>query len=77
LAHAFLWEHSYKRLKLAQLLVKLGAFLTMASRRLLSTPSVPISRHIQASILENARTARAEKYCFILLSGLRAHTKPP
>jgi hypothetical protein len=26
LAHAFLWEHSYKRLKLAQLLVQLGVF---------------------------------------------------
>ena len=28
LAHAFLWEHSYKRLKLAQLLGQLGVFLT-------------------------------------------------
>ena len=30
LAHAFLWEYSYKRLKLAQLLVQLGVFLTKA-----------------------------------------------
>jgi hypothetical protein len=28
LAHAFLWEYSYKRLKLAQLLGQLGVFLT-------------------------------------------------
>ena len=28
LAHAFLWEHSYKRLELAQLLGQLGVFLT-------------------------------------------------
>ena len=28
LAHAFLWECSYKRLKLAQLLGQLGVFLT-------------------------------------------------
>jgi hypothetical protein len=28
LAHAFLWEHSYNRLKLAQLLGQLGVFLT-------------------------------------------------
>jgi hypothetical protein len=31
LAHAFLWEYSYKRLKLAQLLGQLGVFLTKAS----------------------------------------------
>ena len=29
LAHAFLWEYSLKRLKLAQLLGQLGAFLTL------------------------------------------------
>jgi hypothetical protein len=28
LAHAFLWEYSYKRLKLVQLLGQLGVFLT-------------------------------------------------
>jgi hypothetical protein len=28
LAHAFLWGYSYKRLKLAQLLGRLGVFLT-------------------------------------------------
>jgi hypothetical protein len=28
LAHAFLWEYSYKTLKLAQLLGQLGVFLT-------------------------------------------------
>jgi hypothetical protein len=28
LTHAFLWEYSYKRLKLAQLLGQLGVFLT-------------------------------------------------
>jgi hypothetical protein len=28
MAHAFLWEHSYKRLKLAQLLGQLVVFLT-------------------------------------------------
>jgi hypothetical protein len=28
LAHAFLWEYGYKRLKLAQLLGQLGVFLT-------------------------------------------------
>jgi hypothetical protein len=30
LAHAVLWEHSYKMLQLAQLLDQLGAFLTSA-----------------------------------------------
>jgi hypothetical protein len=30
LAYAFLWEHSYKRLQLAQLLGQLGVFLTLA-----------------------------------------------
>jgi hypothetical protein len=29
LAHAFLWEYSYKRLKLAQLLGQLSVFLTL------------------------------------------------
>ena len=29
-AHAFRWEYSYKRLKLAQLLGQLGALLTLA-----------------------------------------------
>jgi hypothetical protein len=28
LAHAFVWEYSYKRLKFAQLLGQLGIFLT-------------------------------------------------
>ena len=32
LAHAFMWEHSYKRLKLAQLLGQLGFFLTHTMR---------------------------------------------
>jgi hypothetical protein len=31
LAHAFLWEYSHKRLKLAQLLGQLGVFLTFAA----------------------------------------------
>ena len=31
LAHAFLWGYSYQRLKLAQLLGQLGAFLTCAA----------------------------------------------
>ena len=31
LAHAFLWEYSYKRLKLAQLLGQLGVFLTLTA----------------------------------------------
>jgi hypothetical protein len=32
LAHAFLWEHSYKGLKLAQILGQLGGFLTCERR---------------------------------------------
>jgi hypothetical protein len=32
LAPAFLWEYSYKRLELVQLLVQLGVFLTPCSR---------------------------------------------
>jgi hypothetical protein len=32
LAHAFLWEYSYKKLKLDQLLGQLGVFLTWRSR---------------------------------------------
>ena len=32
-AHAFLWEYSYKRLKLARLLGKLGVFLTLQPMR--------------------------------------------
>ena len=31
LAHEFLWEYSYEALKLAQLLSKVGVFLTIAS----------------------------------------------
>jgi hypothetical protein len=31
LTHAFLWEYSYKRLKLAQILGRLGIFLTLAT----------------------------------------------
>ena len=42
LAHAFRWEHSYKRLKLAQLLGQLGAFLTppttTTQEHLIATP---------------------------------------
>jgi hypothetical protein len=34
LAHAFLWEHSYRRLQLAQLLGQLGVFLTFTSGHL-------------------------------------------
>ena len=33
LAHAFLWEYNYQRLKLAQLLGQLGVFLTCSSGR--------------------------------------------
>jgi hypothetical protein len=33
LAHGFLWEYSYKRLKLAQLLGQPGIFLTWTSPR--------------------------------------------
>jgi hypothetical protein len=33
LAHVFLWEYSYKGLKLAQLLGQLGIFLTCRSKR--------------------------------------------
>jgi hypothetical protein len=38
LAHAFRWEYSYKRLKLAQLLGKLGVFLTWSRTRTTTTP---------------------------------------
>ena len=31
LAHAFLWKHSYKGLKLAQLLGQLGVLLTLVT----------------------------------------------
>ena len=31
LAHAFLWEHNYNRLKLVQLLGQLGGFLTVGA----------------------------------------------
>ena len=36
LAHAFLWEYSYKRLKLAQLLGQLGVFLAPGAAQALS-----------------------------------------
>ena len=32
-AHAFLWEYSYKGLKLAQLLGQLGVFLTLITKK--------------------------------------------
>jgi hypothetical protein len=35
LTHAFMWEDSYKRLKLAQLLGELGVFLTRGAKQLL------------------------------------------
>ena len=38
LAHAFLWEYSYKRLKLAQLLGQLGIVLTLIVD---ATPLIP------------------------------------
>jgi hypothetical protein len=54
LAHAFLWEYSYERLELAQLLGQLGGFLTLSLKsrpwpgvwtpernRCLHTPSTP------------------------------------
>ena len=37
LAHSFLWEDSYKRLKLAQLMGQLGIFLTCATHCLLAS----------------------------------------
>ena len=43
LAHAFLWEHSYKRLKLAQLLGQLGVLLAPA------TAHRPLRPHPKAS----------------------------
>jgi hypothetical protein len=38
LAHAFLWEDSYKRLALAQLLGKLGVFLTRGGPNCMTWP---------------------------------------
>jgi hypothetical protein len=39
LAHAFLWEHSHKRLKLAQLLGRFGIFLTQPADAGCAQPS--------------------------------------
>ena len=38
MAHAFLWEYSYKGLELAQLLGRLGVFLTLVMSSPLKTP---------------------------------------
>jgi hypothetical protein len=43
LAHAFRWEYSYRRLKLAQLLGQLGVFLTCCSPTALKSQAVPSS----------------------------------
>ena len=66
LVHVFLWEHSYKRLKLAQLLGQLSIFLTFAwsrARRLsarLPGPFVPPPRLVaSARIALNRRAGSA------------------
>jgi hypothetical protein len=48
LAHAFLWEYSYKRLKLAQLPGQLGVFLTShpSSTALVATTHGALARSV-------------------------------
>jgi hypothetical protein len=50
LARVFLWEHSYKGLKLAQLLGQLGVFLTWVSMAALRSTTVWISRSAAAAL---------------------------
>jgi hypothetical protein len=69
LARAFLREHSYKRLKLAQLLGWRGAVLTCGESQPRSLPRLTAMR--------KQATARAENRRFWCLSALRAHTKAP
>jgi hypothetical protein len=47
LAHAFRWEYSYKKLKLAQLLGQLGVFLTVHAT---SAPEIP-DFNVRTSVL--------------------------
>ena len=54
LAHAFLWEYSYKRLKLAQLLGQLGVFLTCVFR-------IFASRSISPTFASSAAPTAVEK----------------
>ena len=58
LAHAFLWEYSYKRLQLAQLLGQLGVFLTLHRSIASSRPCV-VFASVRARIRMSWPTASA------------------
>jgi hypothetical protein len=75
LAYAFLWEHSYKRLKLAQLLGQLGVFLTCWWMNSVAASQLPQTRSLTYRPAASARggTARAGNRRFWLLSALRVH----
>jgi hypothetical protein len=57
LAHAFLWEYSYKRLKLAQLPGQLGVFLTLSAGDSARMRAAGSARRVVAAA-EKRKTAR-------------------
>jgi hypothetical protein len=66
LAHAFLWEYSYKRLKLAQLLSQLGVFLTAylaVDRRLDAAEACSEVEQQDTIAMVTRRCAAAEMVC--------------
>ena len=61
LAHIFLWEHSYQRLKLAQLLGQLGVFLThRLGRQVPQCPPGAVARTALCATLPRIQRSRAE-----------------
>ena len=79
LARASLWEHSDKRLKLAQLLGQLGGFLTLGSSlsrasSIAAAPTPAAAARVRSSSGRRPPTARAGSRRFGQSSALRAHT---
>ena len=60
LAHAFLWEYSHKRLKLAQLLGQLGVFLTCGS---IASIGVAPPAKAWRGTLWSVSTSATKSYC--------------
>jgi hypothetical protein len=71
LTHAFLWEYSYKRLKLAQLLGQLGAFLTCVRSTVvrMTSPIIPVLA--ATCFLSTSRTTSALLPVYRLAAGRR------
>ena len=68
LAHAFLWEHSYKKLKLAQLLGQLSVFLTWYEMSCRAHVGGPLPRALAVSV---------DQIWMALLGFGAYHSRPP